>query len=67
MVPIEDIELTDAQLDYNDAEWTRVEQKLDLTRFPTRNVTLNFTLTASDVIAMPLTQGKAHVDNIWID
>ena len=67
VVPIEDIKLTGMQLDYNDAEWQRVEQQLDLTRFPTRNVTLNFTLAASDVIAMPLTQGKAQVDNIWMD
>lgn len=67
VVPIEDIELTGMQLDYNDEEWKRVEQKLDLTRFPRRNVTLSFTLTASDVIAMPLTKGKVQIDNIWID
>lgn len=69
VVPIEDIELKGmGSLGYpEDAEWTRVEQKLDLTRFPTRNVTLNFTLAASDTIAYPLTKGKAQVDNIWID
>ena len=67
IVSIEDIALTGPQLDYRDADWQRVEQKFDAARFPTRNVTLNFKLSASDMIAMPLTKGEVNIDNIWID
>ena len=45
----------------------RVEHDLDLTRLASKNVTLNFKLSGYDVIAMPLTKGKAEIDNIWID
>jgi TIR domain-containing protein len=67
VIPIEDINPTGDQLDYNDEDWERVERTLDLTRLSGRNATLSLTLSASDTIAMPLTKGAVNIDNIWID
>ena len=67
VVPIEEIEMRGSELHYDDGKWQSVEQDLDLTRLASKNVTLNFTLSGYDVIAMPLTKGKAQIDNIWID
>jgi len=66
VIPIEDINLKGDQLDYSE-NWERVEQKLDLTRLSGQSAMLNLTLSASDVIALPLTKGTVNVDNIWID
>jgi hypothetical protein len=66
VVSIEDIDLKGGRLDFNN-DWERIEKKLDLTRLSGKNVTLNLTLSASDMIALPLTKGEVNVDNIWID
>jgi len=65
-VPIEDVALTGARLDYSE-DWRQVEQPLDLTRFRRGSATLRFALEASDMIPIPLTNGRAQVDNIRID
>src|SRR5262245_13672596 len=66
LISIDDIELSGAQLDYNEA-WEQVEQKLDLTRLAGKNATLTLTLSASDTLPYPLTKGSVNVDNIQID
>ena len=67
IITVEDVDLKGAQLDYKDEEWKLVEQKLDLTRLRGKNVTLSLTLSASDMIAIPLTKGQINIDNIWLD
>jgi hypothetical protein len=66
VIVIDDIHLKGDQLDYNEG-WERLEHKLDLSRLAGRNATLNLTLSASDMIALPLTKGAVNIDNIWID
>jgi hypothetical protein len=67
VIPIEDINPTGDQLSHNDEGWERVERKLDLSRLAGRNATLSLTLSADDMLAMPLTKGVVNIDNIWID
>ncbi len=64
---VEEIDLTGSRLDHDDGDWRLVELPLDLDRLRGRNATLRFTLSAADVLPMPLTRGEAGIDNIWID
>jgi hypothetical protein len=59
VIVIDDIDLKGDQLDYNEG-WERLERELDLSRLAGRNATLNLTLSASDMIALPLTKGRGQ-------